>query len=158
MGHFIEEILREAIYNEKKSHDFCHLAATLVTDKRTKEIFSQLADEEFEHARSFFVLYTGSEFASTDLLYKHHRSEDPIFDQLLQAVETDDRERRALEIALSGEKWCIDRYSVLARTVREPKYRAAFIEALDRSRMQYEVIEEEYRRLMGAAGSAWTTA
>lgn len=148
MGHFIEEILREAIYNEKKSCDFCHLAATMVSDKRTREIFSQLADEEYEHAKSFFVLYTGSEFASTELLNKRHPSEDPIFDQLLDALETEHRDRRALEIAMSGEKWCIDRYSTLARTIREPKYRTAFVEALDRSRLQYGVIEEEYQRVL----------
>lgn len=147
MGHFIEELLREAIYIETKSCDFCQLAASMVSNRQTKEVFSQLAEEEFEHARSFFVLYTGSEFASTELLNKHNRSEDPIFERLLEVVETEEKDERALELALTGEQGCIDRYSLLVRTIREPKYRDAFAQALHRSRKQYEAIEREYQRV-----------
>jgi len=149
MGHFIEELLREAIYTEKKSCDFCQLAASMVSDKRTKEVFSQLADEEFEHARSFFVLYTGSEFASTDLLSRHPGFEDPIFERLLEVLGTENKDERALELALNGEQGCIDRYSTLVHTIREPKYRDAFVEALHRSRRQYRTIEQEYHRVRG---------
>lgn len=152
VGHFIEEILREAIFTEKSSYDFCHLAASVVSDDTTREVFSDLAQEGLEHARQFLILYTGSEFACTEILNQRQAPDDETCNELLQSVQEAITEQRALEIALSEEQGCIDRYSVFVTKIREPKYKEAFDQALYRSRKQYEVIEREYSRVLEKSG------
>src|SRR5689334_24872693 len=100
VGHFIEELLREAVYTEKNSCDFYQLAARMVSDATTKEVFSQLALEGLEYARIFLTLYFGSEFARTDILQESSEPEDPVYNEMLQSVSADRREERALEMAL----------------------------------------------------------
>jgi len=149
MENFIVEALREAILTEKSSFEFYRCAAETVADERTRQVFELLAMEEIEHANAFLRLYSGKEFDDLPgLMKKPYDRDDPVNRELLEAVDADMTEENALKISLREEQSCIDRYTALVATIRDPKVSEVFAKALSETRKHYEVIQEEYMRVM----------
>ena len=149
MGDSTTDAIREAILTEKNSFEFYRLASEAVTNEGTKQLFEFLAGEELEHLNAFLKLYEGDEFGELHRLVKAPDDPDhPINRALLQAVDQDLTEEHALNVSLREEQSCIDRYTVLIATIKEPASREVFAKALKETRKHYEVIKEEYMRLM----------
>ena len=153
MESFAKESLRIAILTEKRSFDFYHCAAGLVDDERTREVFERLADEEVEHMKAFLELYPGDEFG--DLQSLTNRSPDPNnpgYRALHEETDVASREQQALKISLHEEQVCIEHYAVLATYLSERSLYEIFEKVLSETRRHYELINEEYLRLMGMIG------
>lgn len=150
MEHFAKESLRIAILAEKRSFDFYRCAARLVDDKRTRKVFELLASEEAEHMGAFLALYPGGEFG--DLQSLTNRPPDfnnAAYRSLLAEIDATTREQQALEISLREEQACIEHYLILTSCLRERKLFEIFERVLSQTRRHYELINEEYMRVMG---------
>ena len=150
MEHFAKESLRIAILTEKRSFDFYRCAAQLVKDERTRKVFELLAGEESEHMGAFLAHYPGGEFG--DLLSLMSQPPDTNYQTyraLLAEIGTCTREQQALELSLREEQACIEHYAILTACLREPALSVIFEQALSDTRRHYELINDEYMRIMG---------
>jgi len=145
----VQEALKMAIRAEKDSMDFYRKAASVTRNDRAKKVFRLLANEEVEHLKSFFDLYTGGEFGDlqTFLASPPDKSSAMII-ALKNAIDRETHEQKALEIALQEEKACIERYSQFARDIVDPLVRGIFERVVKETRKHFELIESEYAHVM----------
>jgi rubrerythrin len=145
----VQEALKMAIRAEKDSMDFYRKAASVTRNDRAKKVFRLLANEEVEHLKSFFDLYTGGEFGDlqTFLASPPDKSSAMIV-ALKNAIDRETHEQKALEIALQEEKACIERYSQFARDIVDPLVRSIFERVVKETRKHFELIESEYAHVM----------
>jgi rubrerythrin len=145
----VQEALRLAIRAEKDSMDFYKKAASVTKNERAKKVFRLLAEEEAEHLKSFFDLYTGGEFGDiqTFTASPPDKSSATIL-ALKQAIDKETHEQKALEIALQEEKACIERYTQFARDIVDPLVRGIFERVVKETRKHFELIESEYAHVM----------
>ncbi len=145
----VQEALKLAIHAEKDSMDFYSKAASVTKNQRAKKVFRLLAGEEAEHLKSFFCLYTGSEFGDlqTFMASPPDKSSATIL-ALKQAIDKETHEQKALEIALQEEKACIERYAQFARDIVDPLVRGIFERVVKETRKHFELIESEYAHVM----------
>lgn len=152
---FLAEAFRVAVLTEKNSLDFYRRAAAKVHDGRGKQVLEQLANQETEHVEKILSLYSGASLNSLlSLIELPNDQNPPVFDRYFHKIDIQMTERQALELALSQEQSCIDRYEVFVATFREPKVRKVFEQALHMSRKHYEVLEEKFRQLAPHHGRA----
>lgn len=150
MEHFAKESLRIAILTEKRSYDFYRCAARIVGDERTRRVFELLADEETEHMKAFLSLYPGSEFGDLRTLMQQEPDlRNQAYRALIAEIDSTTREQQALEISLREEQACIEHYAVLATCLRERNLFEIFDRVLSETRRHYDLINEEYMRVMG---------
>ncbi|HEY3309314.1 MAG TPA: ferritin family protein [Desulfuromonadaceae bacterium] len=152
MEHFVEEALKQAILKEKKNFDFYQRAARTVSDRKTKQMFELLACEEAYHMRTFLELYSGDEIGDLQNLMAPPDLSDPNCQAYVDMVDADTRQQYALEISLREEKACMDYYSALTGSIREPDLHAVFEQALTDTCNHYEMVKEEYNRIMDRDG------
>jgi rubrerythrin len=149
MGDSTADAIREAILTEKNSFEFYRLASEAVANEGTKQVFEFLAGEELEHLNAFLKLYEGDEFGELHSLVKQpYDPNHPVNRALLEAVDQDMTEEHALNVSMREEQSCIDRYTVLIAAIKESAPREVFAKALKETRKHYEVIKEEYMRVM----------
>jgi rubrerythrin len=145
----VQEALKMAIRAEKDSMDFYRKAASVTKNERAKKVFRLLADEEAEHLKSFFYLYTGGEFGDIQtFMASPPDKSSAIILALKNAIDKETHEQKALEIALQEEKACIERYSQFARDIVDPLVRGIFERVVKETRKHFELIESEYAHVM----------
>jgi len=141
--------VREAILTEKNSFEFYCLASEKVANEESKRVFEMLAGEEIDHLNAFLKIYEGDEFGELHRLVRDpYDPNHPVNKALLEAVDTDMTEEHALNVALQEEQSCIDRYTTLLATITEPAAIQVFAKAIRETRKHYDVIKEEYMRIM----------
>jgi rubrerythrin len=149
MGLSIADAVREAILTEKNSFEFYRVASETVRDQGAKQLFESLAREELEHVNAFLRLYTGDEFGDLHSLVKQpYDPNQPVNRVLLEGVAPDMTAEHALKVSLREEQACIDRYTSFIAAIDEPTTREVFAKALSETRKHYDVIKEEYMRVM----------
>ncbi len=146
----VQEALKLAIQAEKGSMDFYRRAASVTRNKRAKQVFELLANEEVGHLKAFYDLYRGGEFGSDlkDYMAFPPDKKSVSYQTLEKAIDEATHEQKALEIALKEEKSCIDQYSVLIQDIVDPLVRGIFARVIKETQKHYDMIEEEYRHVM----------
>ncbi|TSK07246.1 MAG: ferritin [Geobacter sp.] len=145
----LQEALKLAIKTEKESMDFYRRAASVSKDERSKKVFDLLAGEEVNHLKAFFDYYRGGDLGDIDTyLASPPDKQSATHLALEQAIEADSHEQKALEIALKEEKACIDFYTILVKDVVDPLVRKVFETVIRETQGHYDMIEDEYMRVM----------
>ncbi len=145
-----QEALKLAIKGEKDSMDYYRKAASITSNERARKVFELLANEEVGHLKSFFQYYKGGEFGDIEsYMNTPPDTANPTYKALLKAIGETTMERQALEIAMKEEKSVVDHYSVLAKDIVDPLVRAIFERVVKETQGHYDMIEDEYMRLMG---------
>lgn len=146
----VQEALKLAIQAEKDSMDFYRRAASVTTNERARKVFDLLANEEVGHLKAFFDHYRGTEFGDlTSFLATPPDTKNPVYQELEKAISSDIHEKKALEIALTEEKACIDQYTLFARDMVDPLVKGIFLGVVKETEQHYALIESEYAHLMG---------
>lgn len=140
--------LLTAIAIEIRSLSFYRAMLLKVDDINTRRVVELLAHEESDHLESFCNLYPGNDDELSKILVENSVTCDPYYKSLLESIEGDATEKDALRIALKEEQSCIEWYSVFVDTIREPGIRDVFVRILNETNQHYELISEEYMRLM----------
>ena len=146
----IQEALRLAIQTEKDVMDFYQKAAALTKNERGRKVFTQLAEEEREHAGHFFLIYPGKDLGSFDeFMAKPAHNDHVMIRQLEKALNENIHERKAMEIALKEEDDLAKHLHLTASRIVDPQVRAVFERMAKETENHYALIESEYAHLMG---------
>jgi rubrerythrin len=146
----MQEALRHAIQTEKDVMDFYNKAAALTKNERGRKVFTQLADEEREHAGHFFRIYPGKDLGTFDeFMAKPVRSDQVMLRQLEKALNENIHERKAMEIALKEEEDLAKHLHLTASRIVDPQVRAVFERMAKETESHFALIESEYAHLMG---------
>jgi erythrin-vacuolar iron transport family protein len=148
--YLMQEALKLAIKGEKDSIDFYRKAADNAKNERAKKVFELLANEEVGHLKSFFQHYKGGDFGDVESYMKTPPDiNNPTYKSLLKAVGEATMEKQALEIAMKEEKSVVTQYTVLAQDIIDPLVKGIFDRVVKETQGHYDMIEDEYMRLMG---------
>ncbi|MBJ6726035.1 ferritin-like domain-containing protein [Geomesophilobacter sediminis] len=151
----LQEALRLAIKSEKDSMDFYRKAAELVTDARSKEVFTLLAKEEVDHLKSFYGLYQWEDLGPIDAFIATPPDKLSATHLALEkAIAADTTEKVALEIALKEEKAGIELYQVLVQDITDQQVKHVFEAVIKGTQGHYDLIEDEYMRVMAMVHSS----
>jgi rubrerythrin len=145
----VQEALKLAINNEKESMDFYRKAGSITKDERSKQVFELLANEELGHLKAFFNHYQGGDLGTLQtFLETAPEKPSAIHVALEQALAADVHEQKALEIALQEEKACIELYTIIGNGIADPMVRGIFETVVRETQKHYDLIEDEYMRVM----------
>lgn len=146
----VQAALKEAIQTEKAAMDFYKYGAEKMGDTRAREVFELLAREERHHAQMFYNVYQGRDLPYfEDYIVSPPDTESQWWKALQEASLTDFDERKALELALDQEEALEEKLRQIAASVEDPEIRAIY-EANARSTHHHaELIEEQYREMLG---------
>jgi len=145
----VQEALRLAIGTEKDSLEFYRKARAATDDERSKRIFDLLASEEMEHMQAFLSQYQGGDAQDlANFLKVPTPRRSPTHRVLQKAFCPDLGEQKALEVAMEKEKACVTLYSMMVKDIIDPLVRRIFEAVIRDSQGHYDVIEDEYMRVM----------
>ncbi|KAF0215506.1 MAG: hypothetical protein FD174_4100 [Geobacteraceae bacterium] len=153
MNPLLRFALHTAILIEKQSFDFYQYAARIVSNDKTRLLFKILASDEASHLRIFQEFYQEQEFGDLSRLLNHPPDlGTPVYRALLESIDANTQVKEALEISLREEEGCIEFYSGLIRSFKEPGLCRLFEQALFETRMHCKIIRAEYMRVTGMVG------
>jgi rubrerythrin len=146
----MQEALKLAIETEKAVMYFYLNAAKQAKNDRARKVFETLASEEREHAEHFFPLYKGSDLGSFDVYIATPPTfESAMLHNLKKAVNSELREKDAMELALKEEEDLARSLEMTAQHIVDPLVRNVFERMAKETLNHYAVIESEYAHLMG---------
>lgn len=154
MEYILKQAFLEAINIEKRSLNFYKKMAALVTEHKTQKVFELLTVDEAEHLDRLVNCFPGSQH---DLLRLLNRPDNPHEDIYRECLETKNERLTALQalvLSMHEENACIERYSSLISSIRNPQIHEVFERVLEETRQHYEMIYEEFNRVVdeGATG------
>lgn len=128
---------------------FYQRAALRMHDKRAREIFLKLAEEEREHAECFLEIYQGTEIPD---LTEHLQQQDLNSEWLLELdglLDGGFDDVQALQLAMLKEKHLERQLRQIAGTISDPAIRTVYEVNADSTRQHFVLIEKEFQRLAG---------
>lgn len=149
----LQAAIKDAIQTEKDAMDFYALGAEKLQDVKAREVFELLAREERQHAFSFFSIYRGKDIPSFDAFVDGPpNTESSWFRSLQQIMLVDFDERKALELALEQEEALEETLRAMAAKIDDPQVAAIYLGNATSTHNHAELIEEQYRAMLGMGG------
>jgi rubrerythrin len=158
MNPFFENALSELIISEKNNLDFFRLAAGMVRDEGTRQVFERLAGEGIGYLHVFFTIFLGSQAGNVSKLLAR-RLPNFYYPPCRALIDKDDLiscEQKALELSLLEAESSINLYTTLANSFRNPGICAIFGRALRKAHRHYEIVHAEYIRILGCLNTGQT--
>ncbi|MCF6178116.1 MAG: ferritin [Geopsychrobacter sp.] len=145
----LKTAVRKMIQVELDAMNYYLKATEAMQDEGAIFNFNLLADEEREHARSFYQIYPGDDL--------------PVFDELLKQAEVSPQltqsidigliarlnERQALQLAMKLEKEVEGNLRKMATKLKNTEARAVIEKNAESTLIHYEMIATDYARLYG---------
>jgi len=145
-----QEAIKIAVQSEKELMCFYQRAAEKTSHEGGKKVFEQLANDEQEHVNHFFRHYRGSDIGTIEeFMNAPCQWSEGVIKEIDALVDTQVKDRRAMEIALHKERELEQRLRNTARQIVDPGVRVVFDQMARETHHHYEIIESEYARLMG---------
>lgn len=132
--------------------DACHYyrkATEAMQDEGAIFHFNMLADEEFEHARSFHEIYPGDDLPSLEEMLQEGIASESIAAAVDFGLMARLDERQALQLAMRLEKEVEGNLTRMASELENPAARAIVEKNAESTRGHYQMIEDDYQRLYG---------
>lgn len=141
--------IHNAMQVEKNAMNFYLACAGQSQDEKCKNFFNLLAREEKEHAHTFFAIApeAGEESNFTAFIATTDDAEGP-FAHVGKLV-ADFTERKAMLLALDKEKALAGQLRAMAAKIEDPEVKKVYEWNARSTDHHYQLIEEEYARLMG---------
>jgi rubrerythrin len=140
-----------AINIENRSLGFYHAVTLKIRGINTRQIFEQLAKDASEHLQLLCNLYDGNKEELVKVLNEKNLYSNPYYCALLKSIDGDTTEIDALSIACDEKQACIECYTVFLDAIREPVIHDMFLKMIEKHRIQYELINKEYARVLKTA-------
>ena len=109
--------------------------------------FNLLADEELEHARSFYNIYPGDDLPPFEELVSVSKANGPITESIDIGLVARLDERQALQLAMKLEKELEGNLRKMASELNSPEARAVVEKNALSTSNHYEMIAADYARL-----------
>jgi rubrerythrin len=143
----LKKALLKMLQAELDAMHYYQRASKLLKDKGAIYHFNLLAQEELEHARTFYSVYPDNDLPEFEELVKtmpnDKATESSIDPQLLGRLN----ERTALQLAMKMEEEVADSLKNMLSEISSPAARAVIEENIESTLSHYELIKEDYLRL-----------
>lgn len=143
----LKQALRTMLQAELDAMHYYQQAARLIQDKNASYHFDLLAQEELEHARTFYAVYPDDDLPVFEELIKTMSSQQATVDcldpQLLDKLD----ERSALKLAIKMEKDLATSLQQMLTEISSPAARAVIEENIESTLGHHELIKDDYLRI-----------
>lgn len=144
----LKSAIRKMIQVELDAMHYYLKASTVMRDEGAIFHFSLLADEEREHARSFYQIYPGDDLEPFDQLAGMEPADNnPVVKTMDTGLMARLDERQALQLAMKLEKEVETALTRMATEVRDPAAREVIKQNAESTQNHYEMIATDYARL-----------
>ena len=149
----LQKAIKAAIQTEKDAMDYYRYGAERMPDDKARATFELLAREEYQHAESFFRIYSGNDIPSFETFMSAPPDTSSVWWKTLQTLLAQDfDERKALELAIEQEEALEKVLRAMAAKVGDDEVARVYLANASSTHHHLEVIEEEYRAMFGMGG------
>ena len=149
----LQQAIRASMQTEKDAMDYYRFGAERMPDDKARATFELLAREERQHAESFYRIYPGTDIPSFEAFMSTPPDTASPWWQTLQKLLTQDfDERKALELAIEQEDALEQELRAMAAKVGDPEVARVYLANASSTHHHLEIIEDEYRAMLGMGG------
>ncbi len=141
--------IRKMIQVEVDAMHYYRKAAEVMQDEGAIFHFNLLAEEEMEHARSFYQIYNGDDLPDFDALIETPGSDSSAAQAIDIGLVARLDERQALQLAMKLEKEVEGSLRRMANEIKRPEAREVIEKNAESTLGHYEMIAADYERLYG---------
>lgn len=146
----LKAAIRRAILTEKDARDYYLHASGRMSDERARLTFCILANEELEHARSFYDLYEWDDLEPfKELIEGPPDVNSEWWEAIEQTRLADFDEQRALSLAIEREGDLENRLRAIAERISDPKAREIFLINARSTHEHRDLVEGDFEALTG---------
>ncbi len=143
----LKQALRKMLQTELDAMRYYQQASRYMQDEGAIYHFNQLAQEELEHARTFYDVYPGDELPEFEEMVKSLPEQPAHQQRKIQLEVSRLNEKRALQLAIELERSVARELQQMLKEVYSPAARAAIEKNIESTRGHLELIEEDFQRL-----------
>lgn len=147
----LKAAVRKMIQVELDAYHYYRKATEAMQDEGAIFHFNLLADEELEHARSFYEIYPGDELPSLEEMRKAGIASNSVTEAVDFGLMARLNERQALQLAMKLEKEVEGNLRRMATELKNPTARRVIEKNAESTLNHFMMIEEDYLRLYGDA-------
>ncbi len=149
----VQKAIKDSIQTEKDAMDFYKYGAERMAEDKARQTFEMLAREEYQHAESFFKIYTGNEIPSfQEFMNAPPNTSSSWWKNLQELMVQDFDERKALEIAIEQEEALEKDLREMAARIDNPEIAKVYLANASSTHNHLELVEEDYRAMFGMGG------
>jgi len=149
----LQKAVKASMQTEKDAMDYYRYSAERMPDDKARATFELLAREEYQHAESFYRIYTGQDVPSFETFMSAPPDTASSWWKTLQTLLVQDfDERKALELAIEQEDALEQELRAMAAKIADPEVARVYLANASSTHHHMEVIEEEYRAMFGMGG------
>ena len=139
--------IRKMVQVELDARNYYLKAIEAMQDEGAIFHFGLLADEELEHARSFYKIYPGDDLPPFETMLSESTNNGPITKSIDIGLVARLDERQALKLAMKLEKELEGNLRKMASELKSAEARAVIEMNADSTQSHYEIIAADYARL-----------
>ena len=149
----VQKAIKESIQTEKDAMDYYKYGAERMAEEKARKTFELLAREEYQHAESFYRIYTGDDIPSFQEFMNAPPNTDSDWWKGLQSLLVSDfDERKALELAIEQEDELEKSLRVMAEQIDDPEIARVYLANASSTHNHLELVEEDYKAMFGMGG------
>ena len=149
----VQKAIKESIQTEKDAMDYYKYGAERMAEEKARKTFELLAREEYQHAESFYRIYTGDDIPSFQEFMNSPPNTDSDWWKGLQSLLVSDfDERKALELAIEQEEELEKSLREMAEQIDDPEIARVYLANASSTHNHLELVEEDYKAMFGMGG------
>lgn len=143
----LNQALRKMLQAELEAMLYYQQASRFIKDEAASYHFNLLAQEELEHARTFYAVYPVDELPAFDELVKTTAEQNSTLAAIDPQLMGRLNERTALQLAMKMEEEVANSLQRLLLEVNSPAARAVIEENIESTLGHLELITDDYQRI-----------
>jgi rubrerythrin len=146
----VQKAIKESIQTEKDAMDYYKFGAERMAEDRARQTFEILAREEYQHAESFYKIYTGDDIPSFEEFMSAPPNTDSTWWKNFQALLLQDfDERKALELAIDQEEALEKSLREMAAQIDDEDIARVYLANATSTHNHMELVEGDYKAMLG---------
>ena len=146
----VQKTIKDSIQTEKDAMDFYKYGAERMAEDKARQTFELLAREEYQHAESFYRIYSGDDIPSfQEFMSAPPNTESSWWKNLQNLLVQDFDERKALELAIGQEDALEKSLREMAANIDDPDVARVFLANATSTHNHLELVEEDYKAMFG---------
>ena len=146
----VQKAIKESIQTEKDAMDYYKFGAERMAEDRARQTFEILAREEYQHAESFYKIYTGDDIPSFEEFMSAPPNTDSTWWKNLQSLLLQDfDERKALELAIDQEEALEKSLREMAAQIDDDDIARVYLANATSTHNHMELVEGDYKAMLG---------
>lgn len=143
----LQQAVLKMLQSELSAMHYYQHASRFIKDKGASYHFNLLAQEELEHARTFYGVYPGNDLPEFEELIKDSTNREAILNSLDPKLLGRLNERAALQLAIKMEEEVANSLQRILEEVRNPAARLVIEENIESTLGHLDLIKEDFERM-----------